>query len=173
MKEMSQMEKLKFFKHRKITKDDKKRETKSQKKKNNLVSWIAFYRLNIEIFIEHYLGLRLFTFQKILIHLMDKYPFFMFIATRGIGKSWITALYACARAILYPNTLIVIVAGSKKQAGLIVTHKIALELQNASYNLKKEIKKINTSASETYVEFHNGSRIDVIAGTDRARGYCI
>lgn len=165
------MEKLKFFKHRKITKDDKKRETKSQKKKNNLMCWIAFYRLNIEIFIEHYLGLRLFTFQKVLIHLMDKYPFFMFIATRGIGKSWITALYACARAILYPNTLIVIVAGSKKQAGLIVTHKIALELQNASYNLKKEIKKINTSASETYVEFHNGSRIDVIAGTDRARGY--
>lgn len=170
---MSKIEKLKFYKHRKIskTKDDKKRESKSTKKKNNIKNWVSFYRLNMEIFIEHYLGLRLFTFQKVLIHLMDKYPFFMFIATRGIGKSYITALYACSRAILYPNTLIVIVAGSKKQAGLIVTHKIALELQNASFNLRKEIKKINTSASETYVEFHNGSRIDVIAGTDRARGY--
>ena len=37
MKEMSQMEKLKFFKHRKITKDDKKRETKSQKKKKTAI----------------------------------------------------------------------------------------------------------------------------------------
>lgn len=145
--------------------------SKSEKKKRNLYNWVALYRANIEIFIDHYLGIKLFTFQKILIHLMDKYPYFMFIATRGIGKSWITAVYACARCILYPNQLVVIAAGSKKQAALIVTHKIGLELINASPNLKKEIKKINTSAQETYVEFWNGSRIDVIAATDKARGY--
>lgn len=170
-KQLSSLEKLRN-RQRMQSKDSKEVVgNKADKKKRNLYLWIALYRANMEIFIEHYLGIKLFTFQKILIHLMDKYPYFMFIATRGIGKSWITAVYACARCILYPNQLVVIAAGSKKQAALIVTHKIGLELQNASPNLKKEIKKINTSAQETYVEFHNGSRIDVIAATDKARGY--
>lgn len=169
-KELTSLEKLRK-RQRMKNKDSESVKNNADKKKKNLYNWIALYRANIEIFIEHYLGIKLFTFQKILIHLMDKYPYFMFIATRGIGKSWLTAVYACARCVLYPNQLVVIAAGSKKQAALIVTHKIGLELINASPNLRKEIKKINTSAQETYVEFWNGSRIDVIAATDKARGY--
>lgn len=145
--------------------------TKPKQKRENTKKWISFYRQNIELFIMHYLGLNLFLFQKILVHLMDKYPFFMFVATRGIGKTWLLAVYSCARAILYPNTLIIVAAGSKKQASLIVTHKIGLELINASPTLAREIKKISSSSQETYVEFHNGSRIDVIAATDKARGF--
>ena len=148
---------------------------KSQEKLENMMVWVAFFRANIEIFIEDYFGFKLKTFQKIVLHLMDQYPLFMLVASRGLGKSFLSGLYSCARCVLYPNTRVVIVAGSKIQASLIITQTINTEIrklcqQYDNDNLFREIKKINTGIDDFSILFHNGSRIDVIAGTDRARG---
>lgn len=57
--------------------------------KQNLIEggkvWAEYWRKNIEIFIEQYMGIKLFTFQKILIHMMHKSSFFVWIACRGLG----------------------------------------------------------------------------------------
>lgn len=62
------------------------------------------------------------------------------VACRATSKSFVIAVFACIKAILYPNSLIVIASATKKQASLIVTEKIVKELMPNSPNLRREIK---------------------------------
>jgi len=94
----------------------------------------------------------------------------MLIASRGLSKSYIIAVYACARCVLYPDTKVLIASGQKSQAALIVTQKIQKELIKLP-NLEREIRDIKTTASDAIVYFHNGSTIEVVASTDGSRGY--
>ena len=56
----------------------------SQKEKDeNLMKWVGFWRANPHRFVEDYLGIKLFLFQKILIYMMNVNPYFMYIAARG------------------------------------------------------------------------------------------
>lgn len=57
-----------------------------EQKEHSLMSWVSFWRLNPHRFVSDYLGIRLYTFQKILMYLMNISPKFVFIATRGIKK---------------------------------------------------------------------------------------
>lgn len=65
--------------------------------------WCSFYRENPHRFIMDYFGFKLHLFQQILIYAMDKVDTFCFLASRGLGKSWLTAVYCCCRAVLYPR----------------------------------------------------------------------
>ena len=56
-----------------------------QKYEEGLVHWVTYWRKNPHRFVEEYLGLKLFLFQKILIYLMFKNDIFTFIACRGIN----------------------------------------------------------------------------------------
>lgn len=58
----------------------------NSKFKEKLKQWVGFYRENPHRFAEDYLGVKLKTFQKILVYLCFKYPFFTFLASRGLGK---------------------------------------------------------------------------------------
>ena len=49
--------------------------------------WVSFWRENPHRFVEDYLGIKLFFFQKILIYMLNKVPFFMYIASRGQGEN--------------------------------------------------------------------------------------
>lgn len=95
---------------------------------------------------------------------------FVWIAARAIGKSFLTALFICCYAILYPGARIVIVASKLSQAGLIITEKIEKELMRMSPNLRREILKITTGNNEYEVKFRNGSSIIVTAHNDNSRG---
>lgn len=86
-------------------------------------------------------------------------------------KSYIIAIYCVIRAILYPNSNIVIASGTRGQARLIITEKI-LNLKNNSVNLSREIRDFKTGTNETYVLFKNGSKITAVTSGDSARG-CI
>ena len=134
--------------------------------------WTTFYRLNYHRFIEHYFGLtNLHLFQKIMIFLMGISTYFITIASRGTSKSYISGLFACAEAVLNPNSIIVIVASTKKQAGLIITEKIQGDFMKKSPNLCREIKKVSTAQNDNSVTFHNGSRIIVVPATSGALGH--
>jgi hypothetical protein len=132
--------------------------------------WITFYRRNVELFAEHYLRIKLFPFQKLVLHLMMTNNVFVWIAARAIGKSFLTALFVCCYAILYPGARIVIVASKLSQAGLIITEKIEKELMRMSPNLRREILKVTTGNNEYEVKFRNGSSIIVTASNDNSRG---
>lgn len=129
----------------------------------------AYYRENPHIFCEEYLNVKLKLFQKILIFMMNYCYYFMFLASRGLGKTFLTALFCCVRCILYPGTKICVASGKRKQA-MEVIEKIVSILMPNSINLQSEIKEYKLNQSDAYIEFWNGSRIKVVTASDSARG---
>ena len=136
-----------------------------------IVDWVTFYRRNIPVFVEHYLNIPLHWYQIIWLYLLNMYISVVIIAGRASAKSFVIAIFSCAKAILYPNTKVVVASGSKKQASLIVKEKIQKELMPKSENLRREIKTIKTSANDIEVIFHNGSSIVVVVAGEGALGY--
>lgn len=137
------------------------------------MSWVTYWRKNPHRFVSEYLGIDLFLYQKILIFMIERTNFFMYIAARGQGKSFLVALYCIVRCILYPNTNIVLASGVKKQAQLIITEKIVFFFNNYEA-VRAEIgdrRNIKSGANETSVSFMNGSKIVAVASNDNARGY--
>lgn len=142
--------------------------SKSEKLMNGIGVWTSYYRLFPHIFVKEYLGINLKVFQQILIYFMMHYNYFMYIASRGQGKTWLTAIFCCARAILFPESKIIISAGNINQ-GIEVLEKIK-DLQNNSANLTREIDgEVKTNKQSPNVRFKNGSWIKVVASNQGAR----
>lgn len=144
---------------------------KIKSKLTNIMKWVSFYRLNIHRFAEDYLHIDLKVFQKILICMMDNNLFFQFWAARGIGKTFLIAVYVTARCILYPHTQVIVASGSRNQAELVLEKILSPDISGrARENLSREIKAYRLTPSESFIEFYNGSRIEVCTSNDRARG---
>ena len=137
----------------------------------HFILWVTFWRRNLHRFATDYLGLSLKLYQTIMLYLMGINNTFVCIASRASAKSFVIAIYACCKAILYPQSSIVLCSGTKNQAKLLVSEKIEKELCSWSPVLKKEIKKITTNSNDVEVAFHNGSKIIVVVASDNARGY--
>lgn len=105
-----------------------RRENLSKNASKNLTEgiglWASFYRENPHRFCLDYLGINIHIFQQILIYAMDKSDNFCWIASRGLGKSFLTAVYCCCRCILYPGTKINISSKVKSQSISIISEKI-------------------------------------------------
>ena len=133
--------------------------------------WGAYYRKHPDEFAEEYLHIRLKLFQKILLVMMFWSTTFVFIAARGLGKSYLSAVYCVIRCILYPGTKICIASGTRGQA-LNVLEKIMYELKPASPELCLEIdeKQSKVNGTEAKIVFKNSSVIKVVTASDSARG---
>ena len=136
----------------------------------HVIAWCSFWRRNLHLFVRDYLKLSLYPYQQIAIYKMGISNFICIIASRNDAKSFIIALYACCRCILYPGTLFVIGSATKGQSKLMVSAKIQDELMQWSKSLAAEIEKVSTSANDTYVKFRNTSKIIVYTANDNARG---
>lgn len=92
----------------------KKLKSKNQREnlRDGVKTYTALWRANTHRFVADYLQINLHIFQMILIYMMDRSNFFLFIASRGLGKSFLIAVYCCARAILYPHSKIIVSAGT-------------------------------------------------------------
>ncbi|WP_297419589.1 terminase family protein [Clostridium sp.] len=147
--------------------------TKSEKLMNGIAIWTAYYRSRPDKFAEEYLGIYLKPFQKVILYCMIHYNYSMFLASRGLGKTFLTALYCVIRCILYPGTKIIIASGQKSQAMKVVTEKVPELIQMSKTGmLKREIKgsiRTNMNTDDPNLEFLNGSWIKVVAATQGAR----
>ena len=141
---------------------------RTQEWENNLIDWITFYRRNIHRFIQHYFGVQLHLYQIIWIYFMSISDSFVTVASRASAKSWLIALLAMARATLYPNSEIVVVAATQKQAAIIFG-KID-QLRNDYPNIAREIKEYTNSQNKCKCTLHNGSTIKVVACNESGRG---
>lgn len=133
--------------------------------------WCAFYRENPARFVKDYLHINLKRFQKILITMMLRSTVFVWIATRGLGKTYLSAIYSVVRCILYPGTKVCIASGTRGQA-INVLEKILLELKPNSPELAAEIdeKQTKINGTNAQVVFKNGSYIKVVTASDTSRG---
>lgn len=145
----------------------KKQLPKSERLMEGIGIWTSFYRANPHRFVRDYLGIKLKIFQVILLYAMNYNHYFMYLASRGQGKTFLSAIYCIVRCILYPGTKIIIASGTKGQA-VEVIEKIR-DIWNNSSNLKREISDIKTGVNDARVDFHCGSWIRVVAANDNAR----
>lgn len=145
--------------------------SKEQKILEGVASWCSFYRENISIFIEDYLHVKLKTFQKILIEEMNRSTTTVYIGARGQGKTYLSALFCTARAILYPGTKIIVASGVRSQ-GIGILEKILLELKPNSKELAAEMddRLTRINGTNAHICFRNGSYIKVVTAGDSARG---
>lgn len=130
----------------------------------------GIYRENIDLFARDYLHLDLRLFQRVLLVLMNMCAISVIIGARGIGKSFISAIFCVIRCILYPKTKIVIASGTRGQA-IVVLEKIMYELVPGSEELAAEIDMRETKLTNTNAQivFKNGSTIKVVTASDSAR----
>jgi hypothetical protein len=136
--------------------------------RNRIIDWTTFYRRNIHRFIQHYFGVQLYWYQVIWLYFMSICDNFVTIASRASAKSWLIALLALARACLYPNSEIVVVASTQKQAAIIFG-KIE-GLKNDYPNIAREIKEYQNSQNKIKCTMQNGSTIKVVACNESGRG---
>lgn len=144
------------------------KKTREETWEDNIIDWATFYRRNIHRFIEHYFQVKLHLYQIIWIYFMSVCDTFVATASRASAKSWLIALLAVARAVLYPNSEIVIVAKTKKQAGIIFG-KID-QLMKEHPNIYREISYFKNSQNDRICNFYNSSKIVAVICDDGGRG---
>lgn len=134
--------------------------------------WASYYRANIHRFVMDFFHVRLKLFQIILLYMMEISNIFVFIASRGIGKTFLFAIYICAHCILFPGTQVCVASGTRGQA-MQVIEKILKELRPNSPELNNEIddRASKISGMDATLVFKNGSVITVVTASDSARGH--
>lgn len=138
-----------------------------------VATWAAFYRCNPQRFVKDYLNVHLKLFQKIILFQMMLNDHFMFIASRGLGKTWLTALFCIVRCILYPKTKICIASATRPQANEVLSKIVDDFMKNygwGSENLCSEISYQTVGNNKAVIEFKNGSWIKVVTASDSGRG---
>lgn len=145
--------------------------TRQEKILNGAAQWAAYYRANPHRLAHDYLHLDLKLFQKILIVMMNLCVNFVFIGSRGIGKTFLSAVFCVIRCILYPGTRICIASGTRGQS-INVLEKILQELKPNSPELAAEIdeKETKMNGTNAQIVFKNTSVIKVVTASDSARG---
>lgn len=91
----------------------------------------------------------------------------------NILKTFLTALFATIRCILYPHTQIVVVSGTLKQANEVLEKIENIFMKSngwGSENLKAEISECKIGQNDSRIVFRNGSYIKTATASDNARG---
>lgn len=160
-------------------KEFEKKQTKFttvDEEKERIKNWTTFYRRNWDIYAIKELGINLKWFQEIVIYLIGISNVFFLMCSRGLSKSFMTALSATIQCMLYPDTEIVITATTIKTAKKFVQKKIENELcgkmsDKLNYLYKKGQIKFSYDQEEVRVSFlFNRSWIMVLPEIDSSLG---
>ena len=142
----------------------------SDQMKDRIRTWVTFYRSNISFFIEHYMGVELYPYQRFWVNLISRSTKFLGIASRASAKSWLIGVYSIARCILYPGTTIALASSTKAQAGIIISEKCKM-LYEEHENIRRECSSLTTNMNKWEMKFYNGSKINVVVSGEGGRGH--
>lgn len=134
-----------------------------------LQKWVSYWRSNPHRFCEEVLGVRLKLFQKFLLWAMNNNTKTVLITCRGLGKTFLTAIFCVIRCILYPGTIIVVASKTRKQSNEVIG-KVKNILMPNSPILRTEISDILMNQYNSTITFRNSSSIVVCTANDNARG---
>ena len=149
---------------------------KSQRIMQGVAQWCGFYRENPQRFVTDYLNVHLKLFQKILIYAMMHNNYIIYLASRGQGKTFLTALFCVVRCILYPKTKIVVASATRTQGNEVLLKIMDDFMKNYTWgsdNLRREIdeKESSVGLNRAAIYFKNGSWIKVVTASDTGRGF--
>jgi hypothetical protein len=140
--------------------------------------YIAFWREYPDIFVEFLCGdnpnnFHLFFYQRIFLRAVMRHRYAYATFPRAYSKSFLSILILMLRCILFPNAHLFVTTGGKEQAAGIAKEK-ADELCKLIPGLNNELDltrgKTKTSKDNIELVFKNGSKLDIIAATQRSRG---
>ena len=145
---------------------------KAERQKEGTKIWVSYYRQNIHRFAKDFLGLDLKPFQDIILYEIQDNNKTCLITSRGLGKSWILAVYMVCVAILYPGLKICICCETKEASRRLIREKIANDLYYNCPNLRRELRErdIKIGSNESFVKFLNGSVITALNVSNNTRG---
>lgn len=133
----------------------------------------GYYRSSPHRFVQDYLFPDnpnfLKTFQKILLWAMMHSDSLCFVACRGLGKTFLVALFCVVKCILYPREKIVVSSPTFKQSKELIG-KITDDFMHRSSLLRSEIDRVSTGQNDCGIWFKNGSFIVCKVSTPNARG---
>ena len=132
----------------------------------------SFYRANPHRFAKDYLNLELRLFQQIIIFMMNVSTNVVLLASRGLGKSFLIAVFCVTRCILYPGSKVIVTSKTRAQAYEVID-KVEKELMPRSALLRSEIniKKSSFSVAGGTVMLWNNSYIQIVTANDNSRHY--
>lgn len=121
--------------------------------------------------------INLFFYQRIMLRVLFRYKNTYLTFTRGTAKSYTQILAMYLKAIMYPRTVLFLVAPGKEQAASITKQNVE-KIWTHFPILKNELVLDSPHAAENcsfgkdYVtlRFRNGSKIEVIVASEQARG---
>lgn len=111
----------------------------------------------------------LYPYQRIWLRILFRYRKVYITATRGTAKSFTEILAMYLRCIMFPSVYLFICAPGKEQASKIAKENIE-QIWNFFPLLKNEVKVVTFQKDYTRLEFHNGSKFDVVQVEQSARG---
>lgn len=139
----------------------------------NMTDYICYWRLNVHRFIMEYMGVSLADFQQVVLYHMDSPTLetitsFIFFASRGLGKTWLTMTFSIAKCILWPGIKIKVVSSTIRQA-IIFLNKV-YEIKDGRPNVEREISGIHITKDGGIIDFFNTSSIEAVVCSDNSRG---
>lgn len=150
--------------------DSQIKQDRTEQIMNIIAERCAYYRANPSRFIEDWIpGLHLRMFQKIILWAMAHNDMFYIIASRGIGKTYLMALYGVYKCILYPGTKYVCCSYTFKQ-GKEILLKITDDFMQKSSLLRNEISKVSVGQNDCAIYYKNGSWQRVVVAAESSRG---
>ena len=155
----------------KIKKTDSEiKQDKTNRIMNIIAQRCAYYRANPSRFLEDWIpGLKLKWFQKIILWAMAHNDMFYIIASRGLGKTYLMAMYGVYKCILFPYTKYVCCSYTFKQGKEIIL-KVTDDFMQKSPLLRNEISKWSVGQNDCCIYYKNGSWMRVVVAAETSRG---
>lgn len=166
-----------------LAKEKKIKENKKLSKKDydrRIANWQLFYLNNLDIFTEEYLKIPLHYFQRQVLLDCWEYDIYMFIASRGLSKSFTIGVLANDLALLLPGVQIAITSLTLGQSNKIIDDKIDKLLSSDKKGISPILKQLRTDGYINFtkdkttggrvVEYDNGSKIFAVACNETGRG---
>jgi hypothetical protein len=104
------------------------------------------------------LKIELVWFQRVTLRMMWTLRFVLVLMGRGIGKTWLNAVFLILYAMLYPKSKLGVIAPVLRQTSY--TFDYIEEFYHDSPFVKASTRKISRAMNREYIEFHNGSFIE-------------
>ena len=143
-----------------------------------LRQYVAFWREYPDLFVDFLCGsnpenFHLYFYQRMFLRAVMRHRYAYATFTRAYSKSFLSVLALFLRCILYPGSRLFVTTGGKEQAASITKEKVD-ELCRLIPGLNKELNlergKTKTSKDNIELLFKNGSRLTIMAGSQRSRG---
>lgn len=140
--------------------------------------YVAYWREYPDMFAEFLCGdnpqnFSLYFYQRCFIRASMRHRFVYATFPRAYSKSFLSVLVLILRCILYPDSHLFVASGGKEQSAGILQEKVD-QLCKLIPGIRNEIDfsrgQSKMSKDNIEIRFKNGSKLDVMAASERSRG---